>query len=391
MSEKIRSLFPSLENKFYFNYGGQGPMPSPSLNAILESWNRIQELGPFTEKVWPYISQEVIKTKQILSRHLGVSVKNIALTENTTSGMVLPLWGMKFDINDELLISDCEHPGIVAAAREFCIRNDIVLKIFPIQKITPLNNETFINEIKKYININTKALIISHILWNFGFKVPLKELSQELKQYKNENYLLVDGAQSFGHIKISEEVKYSDLYAITSHKWACGPEGLGAIYASDRFLSITNPTIIGWKSLKREQGIYEPYQDLLHEDARKFEIATSCIPLLAGLRQSISLLENDITEYEKHLKIIKLSNYLWFELKQFKNINLILKDKLSNGIVSFDIENISDKNKIVHALGKKNIWIRLVEDPKWFRVCIHQITTQEEVGLLIDEIRKLIT
>ena len=78
MSKKLRSLFPSLENKFYFNYGGQGPIPRPSLNAILESWNKIQELGPFTEKVWPYISQEVIKTKQILSKHLGVSVKNIA-------------------------------------------------------------------------------------------------------------------------------------------------------------------------------------------------------------------------------------------------------------------------------------------------------------------------
>jgi len=80
------------------------------------------------------------------------------------------------------------------------------------------------------------------------------------------------------------------LYSITSHKWACGPEGLGAIYVSDRFIHETNPTIIGWKSLKKEQGIYETSDNLFHDDARKFEVATSCIPLLAGLRNSLNLL-----------------------------------------------------------------------------------------------------
>ena len=387
----LRSLIPSLGNKYYFNYGGQGPLPTPSLEEIMQSWKTIQELGPFTEKVWPYISKEITYTKQILSIDLGVPVKNIALTENITTGMILPLSGMKFDNDDEIVISDCEHPGIVAAVREFCKKNKIALKIFPIQEITNLNDDAFIDAVKKNIDINTKALIISHILWNYGYKIPLKELSEELNTFNKENYLLVDGAQSFGHIKVSELVKYSDLYAITAHKWACGPEGLGAVYVSDRFLKLSSPTIIGWKSLKREQGIYEPYQDLFHEDARKFEIATTCIPLLAGLRKSILLLKNDISEDKKIQHIKKLSNDLISELSQFNNIKLILKEELTNGIVSFDIKDIFDKNKILKELGKKDIWIRVVEDPKWFRVCIHQFTTQDEIDLLIREINKLIT
>ena len=386
----LRSLIPSLKNKYYFNYGGQGPLPTPSLEEIMQSWKTIQELGPFTEKVWPYISKEIIYTKQILSIDLGVPVKNIALTENITTGMILPLSGMKFDSDDEIIISDCEHPGIVVAVREFCRKNKIGLKIFPIQEIANLNDDTFIDAIKKTIDINTKALIISHILWNYGYEIPLKELSEELNTFNKENYLLVDGAQSFGHIKVSELVKYSDLYAITSHKWACGPEGLGAVYVSDRFLKFSSPTIIGWKSLKREQGIYEPYQDLFHEDARKFEIATTCIPLLAGLRKSILLLKNDISEDKKIQHIKKLSNNLTSELSQFNNVKLILKEELTNGIVSFDIKNISNKMKILKALGKKDIWIRVVEDPKWFRVCIHQFTTQDEIDILIREIQNLI-
>jgi L-cysteine/cystine lyase len=242
----------------------------------------------------------------------------------------------------------------------------------------------------KNLNSKTKILIISHILWNFGYKIPLKQISIELKNNRENSYLLVDGAQTFGHINIEEEVFYSDLYSITSHKWACGPEGLGAIYVSDKFIHETDPTIIGWKSLKKEQGIYEPSDNLFHDDARKFEVATSCIPLLAGLRNSLDLLDKDCNEIEKRKNIKRLSEKLWDELNQLNGVELVLEKKYLYGIVSFNIENIEDKDKFVKKLGEKKIWIRVLEDPKWFRACVHQMTTEAEIDVLSQEIKKIL-
>ena len=390
MYEVLRDQIPALKNKIYFNYGGQGPLPKSSLEAIIKSWETIQDIGPFTNNVWTYINKEIISTKLLLSKVLGVDIKNLALSENISTGIILPLWGIKFSSTDELIISDCEHPGIVAACRELCQRNNFKLIILPLQKLKILDNKSFITEIFKYINKNTKVIIISHILWNFGFKVPLKELRQEINRLKTIPYLIVDGAQSFGHIDINEEVLDSDVYAVTSHKWACGPEGLGAFFVSDKFINESNPTIIGWKSLKREQGIYEPFNNLYQEDARKFEIATSCIPLLSGLRQSISLLEIDKFNEHRQSSIASLSNKLWLALDDLNSINLILNYPLNNGIVSFDIEKLTNKNILINELGKKNIWIRVVEDPKWFRVCIHQMTSTKDVNLLVDQIKVLI-
>ncbi len=162
MRDNLRSLMPGLKNKFYFNYGGQGPLPSQSLNEITRSWQKIQELGPFTSNVWPYINKEIIKTKQKLAEQFGVQPKYISLSENISTGMILPLWGINIDRGDELLISDCEHPGIVAASREFCRRNNLKFRIFPIQKIKTLDKKLIINELGKYINKNTKIFIISH-------------------------------------------------------------------------------------------------------------------------------------------------------------------------------------------------------------------------------------
>ena len=390
MKNNLRDQIPALKNKYYFNYGGQGPLPKSSLEAIVKTWETIQDLGPFTNDIWPFIYKEILVTKRILAEKLGVNSKNIALTENISSGMVLPIWGIKVKDGEELLISDCEHPGVVAASREFCRRYKLKFKILPIQKIKNLNDETIISEISKNLNSKTKIIIISHILWNFGYKMPLKKISIELKNNQKNSYLIVDGAQTFGHIKIEEEVIYSDLYSITSHKWACGPEGLGAFYVSDRFIQETDPTIIGWKSLKKEQGIYEPAENLFHEDARKFEVATSCVPLLAGLRNSLNLLDQDTPERDKSKTIKKLSQKLWYELNQINNIELVLEKKYLNGIVSFNIENIEDKNKFVHKLGEKKIWIRVLEDPKWFRACVHQITTETEIDLLSEEIKKIV-
>ena len=390
MSNNLRSLMPGLKNKFYFNYGGQGPLPSQSLNKITRSWQKIQELGPFTSNVWPYINKEIIKTKQKLAEQFGVKPKYISLSENISTGMILPLWGINIDNDDELLISDCEHPGVVAASREFCRRNNLKFRIFPIQKIKNLNKKEIINELGKYINKNTKIFIISHILWNFGYEMPLKEISIELNRLQKKPFLLVDGAQSFGHIEINEKVKFSDVYAVTSHKWACGPEGLGAFYVSERFIKNSSPTIVGWKSLKREQGIYEPHENLFHNDARKFEIATSCIPLLSGLRQSISLIDQDCKGFKKHNLITSMSNKLWDHLDEIDEVNLIMNRPLQNGIVSFDIKKIDDKNNFINKLGLKNIWIRVIEDPKWFRICIHQMTTEDEIELLVDEIKSII-
>ena len=37
----------------------------PILEAITASWSRIQELGPFTADVWPYIAKEVNSTRRL--------------------------------------------------------------------------------------------------------------------------------------------------------------------------------------------------------------------------------------------------------------------------------------------------------------------------------------
>ena len=131
----MRDLCPALQNKTYFNYGGQGPLPSSSLEAITASWSRIQELGPFTADVWPYIAKEVNSTRRLLAQCCGIPPHRLALTENVTSGCVLPLWGLPFAEGDRLLIGDCEHPGVVSACVELARRQNLDIDVLPVKHL----------------------------------------------------------------------------------------------------------------------------------------------------------------------------------------------------------------------------------------------------------------
>jgi len=393
----FKDNMPALQNKAYFNYGGQGPLPSQSLNAITSSWQTIQSLGPFTNNVWPYITKEVITTKNLIAEICAIHPKRIAFTENVTSGCILPLLGLPFFEGDNLLISDCEHPGIVAACKELARKKNLTIAILPVSKICNGNdkkNETYKTVLKlidEHIQKNTKLVVLSHLLWNTGQIMPIEIISKMLKEHSSKPYLLVDAAQSFCHVPIKGACENADIYAFTGHKWAYGPEGLGAVALSTRVLEESSPTLIGWKSLKAEEGIYINNKTPFHSDGRRFEIATSCIPLLAGLRTSLNMLKNEGSETERLNKIKSLSAVLWKELNQIKNIELVLNSPPPSGIISFTINGNNSPEDVVKHLGQENVWIRVLEDPKWLRACVHITTDLNEVDNLVIGLKNFIS
>jgi len=387
---------PALQNKTYFNYGGQGPLPSNSLQAIKKSWEVIQDLGPFTNDVWPYMAKEIDSTKNYLAKICGVKKTRIALTENVTSGCILPLWGLPFLDSDRILISDCEHPGVVSACKELARRKKLHVDILRVQKfrngidLTRSTNDDLLEELAKCLKPETKCVVLSHLLWNTGQIMPIDEVAEVLSKHPSDPFLLVDAAQSFGQMPIAKIARKADIYAFTGHKWAFGPEGLGGVSVSERVLKESKPTLIGWRSLKEEGSIYKFNENPFHKDARRFEIATSCIPLLAGLRCSLDLLEKEGSEEKRIKNIQNLSFKLWQGLNEIKGIKTILRGQPPAGLVSFSIENEMSEDILVKKLGNKKLWIRVLEDPVWLRACLHVTTTEEEIDALLEGIQSIV-
>ena len=77
-----------------------------------------------------------------------------------------------------------------------------------------------------------------------------------------------------------------------------------------------------------------------------------------------------------------MSAFLWEKLNQIKNIKLVLNNAPPSGIVSFSINGIKDPERVVKHLGQEKLWIRVLEDPKWLRACVHITTDLNEIDNL---------
>ncbi|MCC3410584.1 MULTISPECIES: aminotransferase class V-fold PLP-dependent enzyme [unclassified Microcoleus] len=410
--DKHRQQFPALANKAYFNYGGQGPLPETALEAIYEAYKRVQLGGPFSGEIGAWVAQEAMLTRRAIANELAVPPETIALTEDVTVGCNIALWGIDWHPGDHLLLSDGEHPGIVASVMELQRRFNLEVSICPL--VATLNQGDAVAVIANYLQPNTRLLVISHILWNTGQVLPLTEIvkvchegyeppltppcqgggqeefalissggQEELLATKKKVRVLVDAAQSVGVLPLNLIESGVDFYAFTGHKWWCGPEGLGGLYVSAEALADLQPVFIGWRGIVTDANA-KPIG--LKPGAQRYEIATSAYPLYAGLRSAIALQHEWGTIEERYAEICRLSKYLWERLSEISHVECLRTSAPEAGLVSFRLTNGMPHKKLVDLLEKQGIMVRTILNPDCVRACVHYFTTEAEIDKLVGEI-----
>ena len=387
--QQQRQEFPGLINKVYFNFGGQGTLPRSGLEAIIDAHNFLQQQGPFSLKVNDWITQKVELLRQDIAQELGVEASTITLTENVTAGCNIALWGIDWQEGDRILITDCEHPGIIATVQEIAKRFGVEIDICPI--LNTLNEGDPVEVIKHHLKPETKLLVLSHLLWNTGQILPLQEISNICHNYSGSGrpiLVLADAAQSAGSLPLNLAETGVDFYAFTGHKWFCGPAGVGALYIRPEIFNLLNPTFIGWRGI----NIDEKGQPIdFKNNGEKFEVATSSYPQYEGLRAAISVHNHWGNAEQRYQQICQLSEYLWQDLLKISAISCLKNSPPKSGLVSFTVDSSMSHKSIVNKLEKQGFLLRTLRDPDCIRACVHYFTLPDEIEQLIKAISLIVS
>ena len=361
-------------------------MGRDALDAIHKAHRTIQTQGPFGSAVNRWMQTEGEKTRRVLAEDLGVAPQTIVLTEDVTVGCNVALWGISWQKGDHVLLSDCEHPGIIATVRELQRRYGIEVSFFP--HLSQLNNCNPVATIQSHLRPTTRLLVISHILWNTGQVMPLTEICQICHGRPQPVRVLADAAQSVGMLPLELAETGVDFYAFTGHKWYCGPAGLGGLYVSPGAMAELAPTFIGWRGITMgEQGEPTGWQP----DARRYEVATSNVALCSGLRTAIAVHNDWGTTEERYFRICQLSSSLWGKLNSLRPVQCLLKSPPESGLVSFQIFQEGESSPDLHQqlvvyLESQQFFLRTLLSPSCVRACTHYFTTELEIDRLIDQI-----
>ena len=377
---KHRQNFPALDNKKYFNFGGQGPLSNSALAAINQAYNYIQQKGPFGLQIGDWIVEQIELTREAIAQELGTNSATITLTECVTTGCNIALWGINWQPGDHILLSDCEHPGVIATVREISRRFQVEVSQCPI--LETLNEGDPVQVVANHLRDNTKLLVISHVLWNTGQVLPIAEITQLCHHHNPKPVqVLVDAAQSVGSLPLNLSILGADFYAFTGHKWWCGPEGVGGLYVRPEALETIHPTFIGSAGIiKNKQGQFKAWKP----GGRRFEVSTSSYPLYLGLKEAINTHQQYGTSSERYEQICQLSNYLWQGLSQLKQVKCLHTSPPGSGLVSFQLTNGIKHNQLVKDLESKGFLLRTLNYPDCIRACVHYFTFQKEIDDLVE-------
>jgi L-cysteine/cystine lyase len=372
-----RRHFPALEGKAYFNYGAHGTLPRPAINAVLESWEYMQKWGPFSAEVNDWIQEEVSKTIACFGTLIGATPETIALTENVTTGCNIVLWGLDWQPGDHILISDCENPGIVAVIQQVARRFRLDISSFRVDA----SEDKTLESTARGLRSNTRLVVISHVLWNTGQVLPLTKIADLCRANRitqGRTLLLVDGAQSVGVLPLNLAASGADFYAFTSHKWLCGPEGVGGLFVAPESLEFVQPTFVGWRSVKIDESdgsfSWQP-------GASRFHVSTSAYPLFAGVRSAIGIHDEFAAIEKRYDRILELSRYAWERLQK-AGIECLQYSPPQTGLVF--LRPKSNPHEVVRYLETQNCYTRSMYDPECVRLSLHYFTTRSEVDLLVD-------
>ena len=382
-----RQQFPGLIDKTYFNFGGQGTMPESSLQAIVDTHKYIQEVGPFSNRINSWLTDKTNLLKTAIASELETIPETITLTENVTAGCNIAMWGIDWQPEDRILMTDCEHPGIIATVGEIKRRFGVEVDICPI--MDTLNNGDPVEVIRSHLTKDTRLVVLSHLLWNTGQVLPLKPIAQACHSYpaRNTVRVMVDAAQSVGSLDLNLPELEIDYYAFTGHKWLCGPAGVGGLYISQAAFAELNPTFIGWRGVEMDD-CGQPIA--WKQDGSKFEVATSAYPEYEGLRAAISAHQAWGNKSDRYQRISELSAYLWSQLQKIDRISCLKKTPPEAGLVSFQTQGTQHK-QLVDALEKQGFLLRTIADPDCIRACVHYLTLPAEIDELIAVLKQNVT
>ena len=313
------------------------------------------------------------------------STKEIIFTSGATESISEVVYGYfkdKLKSGDEVLVTKAEHASIILPW--FDLENKIGIKV----KFISLNEDyTFsIDKLKESITDKTKVVSIAEVTNVIGDIRNIKEIVSIC--HEKGIKVLVDAAQSAGHINIDVQDSDVDFLTISAHKML-GPNGVGVLYGKEELLKELDP-------IKKGGGMtisFDSSKEIVYKELPyNLEAGTQNIAGVIGFSEAINYINrigiDKIEEYTCELK-----KYLVSKLKDLDNI-IIYNEKVDGSTVAFNVKNVFAQDTAIY-LDKHNICVRSGDhcDKKLkdelnitntVRVSLYFYNTKEEIDKLVD-------
>ena len=359
-------MFLLKDNLIYLNHASTGIIPKDAIRRMNDVINDFAKQGDPGKE---YQDEILIGARKRIAQLINGKPENITFTMNTSHAIYIALLNIPLIEGDEVVVMNECFP----AAKYIAKYNLPGINV----KYVNFAEKDPVEVIKKNHNSRLKVVIVDHVQYFTGEKLPLLKLSNFLKE--KGIFLIVDGIQAVGCINVDVKREGIDILACGGSKWLNGPQGTGFLYTSPEAFRRLKKIHTGWLGAPWKDYISFDILPEPFEDARRFELGTRNIIGIVGLSESISiLLEYGLEKIEKRIR--KLNTLLLEGLKR-KKFEIITPENRMAGIVTGRTKSALAES-VYKKLKENNIIISLRNNA--LRFSPHFYNTEEEIEKVLE-------
>ena len=338
-----------------------------------------------------------LKVCRTIANYIGGQPSDIALTQNTTTGLSLIYHGLALREGDEVLTTAHDHYVHHESIRLATSRCGATWRKIPLfDSYDSISADQMVERIRKAIGPRTKVIGVTWVHSASGLRLPIRRIADVVAQAnaardeKDRLLLVVDGVHGIGVEDPKIVAMGCDAFSAGTHKWIFGPRGTGFVWAKPEVWARMRPLVPtfyapevfnAWGE-EKEPGSpraawFSPggFQAFEHHWA---------LPEAFQFHQSIGPAR--ITA-----RIHELNHQMKEGLARMPNVKLYTPrdESLSAGMACFDVNGMKAGDVVSRLLDQKIIASTTPYRISYARVACGIVNTPDEVDRTLAAIRRL--
>jgi len=184
-------------------------------------------------------------TRARVAAQLNVDGDEVALVRNTSEANNIINNGLDLREGDEVLLWDQNHQTNNVAWDVRARRYGVVVRRVS-TPAAPQTKQELADVFIRAITPRTRVISLSHVSNLSGVRLPIRTIVEAAKA--RDIYVHLDGAQTWGAMRVDLRDLGVDSYSASAHKWYLGPKEVGLLYVRRENLDRVWPSVIapGW-------------------------------------------------------------------------------------------------------------------------------------------------
>jgi cysteine desulfurase / selenocysteine lyase len=322
----VREDFPVLKEVVYLDSTATTQTPIPAVEAMVEYFYRYAgNYGRGAHRLARETTNHYEDAREKVARFLNAEPSKTIFMKNTTEGINLIANSYPWEAGDHIVTTLLEHHSNLLPWMRLQKEGVNVTVINP-------DNEGKIDNhmLENAFTEKTKLVAITQVSNVFGSIQDVKGITKIA--HRNGIKVLIDGAQSAGHMQVDLKNLGCDFFATAGHKGLLGPQGTGVLYIKEP--EVLESASVGGGTVSDVSGLTYT----LEPSPACFEAGTPNIPGVIGLGRAVEYVEKiGVSEIETHE--IKLSREAAKRLSELDHVE-VYGPVDRTGIVPFNVRGL---------------------------------------------------